>query len=76
VRCYSEDEWKEMLTEAGLEVEQLEHFERHPVVEDWLKRVETPPADAARVRDLLADYLEEGVLSLKSIVIKARRSQK
>jgi SAM-dependent methyltransferase len=76
VRCYSEDEWKEMLTESGLEVEQLEHFERHPVVEDWLARVETLPADAARVRELLADHVEDGVLTLKSIVVKARRSQR
>ena len=75
-RCYSEDEWKEMLTEAGLEVEQLEQFERHPVVEDWLARVETPPADADRVRELLVDNVEDGVLTLKSIVVKARRSQK
>ena len=76
VRCYSEDEWKEMLTEAGLEVEQLEHFERHPVVEDWLARVETPPTDAARVRELLTDHVADGVLTLNSIVVKARRSQK
>jgi SAM-dependent methyltransferase len=76
VRCYSEDEWKEMLTEAGLEVEQLERFERHPVVDDWLVRVDTPPADAQRVRELLADNIEEGRLTLKSIVVKARRSQK
>ena len=76
VRCYSEDEWKAMLTEAGLEVEQLERFERHPAVEDWLARVETPPADAARVRELLADHVRNGVLTLKSIVVKARRSQK
>jgi SAM-dependent methyltransferase len=76
VRCYSEDEWKEMLTEAGLEVEQLERFERHPVVDDWLARVDTPPADAQRVRELLADHIEDGRLTLKSIVVKARRSQK
>ena len=76
VRCYSEEEWKEMLTEAGLEVEQLEHFERHPVVADWLARVDTPAADAARVCELLADHVEDGVLTLKSIVVKARRSQK
>ena len=76
VRCYSEDEWKAMLTEAGLELEQLERFERHPAVEDWLARVETPPADAARVRELLADHVQEGALTLKSIVVKARRSQK
>ena len=76
VRCYTEDEWKEMLTEAGLEVEQIEHFERHPVVEDWLARVETPPAEAERVRELLDDHVDDGVLELKSIVVKARRSQK
>jgi ubiquinone/menaquinone biosynthesis C-methylase UbiE len=76
VRCYSEKEWKEMLAEAGLEVEQLEHFERHPVVDDWLARVQTPPAVAARVRELLADNIHDGVLTLKSIVVRARRSQK
>ena len=76
VRCYSEKEWKEMLAEGGLEVEQLEHFERHPVVDDWLARVQTPPAAAERVRELLADHTHDGVLTLKSIVVRARRSQK
>ena len=76
VRCYSEDEWKELLTAAGLEVEQVERFERHPVVDDWLARVETPPADGARVRELLGDRIEDGALKLQSIVVKARKSQR
>ena len=76
VRCYSEDEWKELLTAAGLEVEQVERFERHPLVDDWLARVETPPADGARVRELLGDRIEDGALKLQSIVVKARRSQR
>jgi SAM-dependent methyltransferase len=76
VRCYSVEEWREMLTDAGLEVEQVEHFERRPVVDDWLARVDTPAEDAERVRSLLADHIEEGVLPLQSIVVKARRSQK
>jgi len=76
VRCYSEDEWKELLTAAGLEVEQVERFERHPAVDDWLARVETPPADGARVRELLGDRIEDGALKLQSIVVKARRSQR
>jgi SAM-dependent methyltransferase len=76
VRCYSEEEWKEMLTDAGLEVEQVVHFERRPVLDDWLARVDTPAEDAERVRSLLADRIEEGVLPLQSIVVKARRSQK
>ena len=76
VRCYSEDEWKELLTAAGLEVEQVERVERHPAVDDWLARVETPPADGARVRELLGDRIEDGALKLQSIVVKARRSQR
>jgi len=76
VRCYSEEEWKELLAHAGLEVEQIEHFERKPVVEDWLARVETPPEDAGRVRELLADHIHDGALALQSIVLKARRSQR
>ena len=65
-----------MLTDAGLEIEQVENFERRPVVDDWLARVDTPPADAERVRSLLADHIEDGAIKLQSIVVKARRSQK
>ncbi len=76
VRCYSEEEWKEFLTDAGLEVEQLERFERARSLEDWLDRVETPPKDAERVRELLQAHTVDGTLTLKAIVVKARRSQK
>jgi ubiquinone/menaquinone biosynthesis C-methylase UbiE len=76
VKCYSEQEWKDLLTTAGLEVEQVERFERHPVLEDWLERVETPTTEARRVRELLADRVHDGRLALESIVVKARRSQK
>ena len=75
VRCLSEEEWSELLTDAGLELEQVEHFERRPVVDEWLARVETPPEDAERVRELLGDRIQDGVLTLQSIVVKARRSQ-
>ncbi len=76
VRCYSEEQWKDLLTTAGLEVEQVERFERRPVLDDWLERVNTPESDAARVRELLVDRVHDGRLSLESIVVKARRSQK
>jgi SAM-dependent methyltransferase len=75
VRCYSEDEWKALITDAGFEVEQVQVFERRRDVEDWIARVETPEEDAARVRELLADRIEEGELALPAIVLKARRSQ-
>jgi SAM-dependent methyltransferase len=76
VRCYSEDEWKEMLTEAGLEVEQLMHFERRTNVDEWLVRVDTPPDDARRVRELLAERIDDGLLTLDTVVVSARKSQK
>jgi SAM-dependent methyltransferase len=73
VRCYSEEEWKQLLRDSSLEVAEIEHFERRPVVEDWLARVDTPPADARRVRELLVDHIEDGALRLQSIVVKARK---
>ena len=76
VRCYSEDEWKEMLTEAGLEVERVELFERRRDVDDWLARVDTPAADAERVRELLADRIADGTMTFLSIVVRARQSQR
>jgi SAM-dependent methyltransferase len=75
VRCYSEDEWKELVTDAGFEIEQVQVFERRRDVDDWLARVETPREDAERVRELLADRLQDGELSLPAIVLQARKSQ-
>ena len=76
VRCYSEDEWRELVTDAGFEVEQVEHFDRRQSVGAWLERVDTPPEAAARVRELLADRIEGDMLAFESILLKARRSQK
>jgi alkanesulfonate monooxygenase SsuD/methylene tetrahydromethanopterin reductase-like flavin-dependent oxidoreductase (luciferase family) len=76
VRCYSEDEWKDIVTDAGFEVEQVEHFDRRQSVDAWLERVDTPPDAAARIRELLADRIDDGMLAFESILLKARRSQK
>jgi SAM-dependent methyltransferase len=75
VRRYGEDEWKELVTDAGFEVEQVQLFDRRQSFDDWVRRVETPEEDAARVRELLADWIEDGEVSLPTIVLKARRSQ-
>jgi len=76
VRCYSEDEWKRLLTDAGLEVERAERLERRRDVEDWLARVETPEPDAARVKELLGGRIGDGTMTFPSIVIRARQSQR
>jgi SAM-dependent methyltransferase len=73
VRCYSEDEWRGFFVAAGLEVVDERTFDRRVEVEPWLARVETPADDAARVRELLADRIEDGGVTLRSIVLKGRK---
>jgi SAM-dependent methyltransferase len=77
VRSYTEDEWRELLTEAGLEVEQVECFEKEHPLEDWLARTGCEGADAERVRELLADRMNEDGTAWTDtkIVIRARKSQ-
>ena len=72
VRCYSEDEWRELFTDAGLRITDERLFERPVAVEPWLERVGTPPEDAARVRELLAERISDGRVTLRSIVLRGR----
>jgi SAM-dependent methyltransferase len=74
VRCYSEDEWRSFFADVGLTVEAERSFDRRAVVDDWLARVETPADDAARVRELLVDRIEDGRVRLRSVVFKTRKA--
>jgi SAM-dependent methyltransferase len=73
VRCYSADEWMELFVGADLDVERVELLERKRDVDDWLARVETPPDDAQRVRELLGERIADGTMTFPSIVIKGRK---
>jgi ubiquinone/menaquinone biosynthesis C-methylase UbiE len=73
VRCYSEQEWRTYFAEAGIDVEETETFERWLDLEAWLARTETPEADAARIRELVADRIQDGRLMFRSIVLKGRK---
>jgi ubiquinone/menaquinone biosynthesis C-methylase UbiE len=77
VRNYTEDEWRRFLTDAGLEVEQVECFEKEHPLEDWLARTGCEGAEAARVRQLLADRMTaDGSAWVDTkLVIRARKSQ-
>ena len=55
---------------------EVEHFDRRQSVDAWLERVDTPADAAARIRELLSDRIDDGLLAFESIVLKARRSQK
>ena len=74
VRSYSEEEWRSLLEAAGLEIEQVESFEKRHALEEWLDRSDTPEADKPRVKELLADQIEGDEYVDTKIVLKARRS--
>ena len=78
VRSYSEDEWRRLLKEAGLEVEQVEHFEKIHVLSEWLARTGCEGEDARRVKELLAPVLAGDGDAWRDvkIVIKARKSER
>ena len=75
VRCYTEDEWRSVVTEAGFEVEQVELFDRRLALEPWLDRVGVPGNDRARIRTLLGDATDGETVRMPVIVLQARKSQ-
>lgn len=78
VRSLSEEEWRELLTDAGLEVERVEHYAMPLEFESWLDRTDTPEADRPRIRELLRPLSsDDGTMWTSPIVIlRARKSQK
>jgi len=75
VRNYTEEEWREFFANAGLGVEDARRLEKPIEVEPWLERAGTPTDDAQRVRDLHADRISDGRLTLDRIAILGRRNQ-
>jgi len=74
VRSYSEEGWRAMLAAAGLEVAQVERFEKRHPLEEWLDRSETPEAHRRRVKELLAAQIEDDEYVDTKILLKARRA--
>ncbi len=73
VRSYTEQEWRSFLEAAGLEVEQVESFEKRHPLEEWLDRSDTPADDRGRVKELLADQIEGDEYVDTKLVLKARK---
>ena len=78
VRNYSEEEWRELLESAGLEIERIETFAKTHDLEAWLARTACAGDDAARVRELLAPQTSEDGATWHDtkLIVKARKSQK
>ena len=78
VRSYTEEEWRSFFEEAGLEVEQVETFEKTHALDEWLARTGCAGEEAERVKELLADRLTaDGSAWVDTkILLKARKSQR
>jgi ubiquinone/menaquinone biosynthesis C-methylase UbiE len=72
VRNYTEKEWRELVESAGLRIDEVRRLPKQIEVEPWLERAGTPEGDADRVRELLADRIEDGWITLDRIAILGR----
>jgi ubiquinone/menaquinone biosynthesis C-methylase UbiE len=73
VRNYTEQEWRELFESAGLRIEELRRLMKSIEVEPSLERAGTPEAEAERFRELLADRIEDGWITLDRIAILGRK---
>jgi ubiquinone/menaquinone biosynthesis C-methylase UbiE len=71
VRNYTEAEWRRFLEDAGLRIAEVRRLPKPIEVEPWLERSGTPRDDAARVREILSDRIEDGWIRLDRIAINA-----
>jgi SAM-dependent methyltransferase len=74
VRSYTEDEWRGLLEGAGLEVEEVQAFEKRHPLEQWLDRSGTPDEDRRRVVELLGDQVVGDEYVDTKLVLRARKA--
>jgi SAM-dependent methyltransferase len=71
VRCYTAEEWRTMLEEAGLAVDDVRFFSKPIELEPWLARAGCTGEEAKKVRELAADRIADGWITLDRIAVKA-----
>jgi SAM-dependent methyltransferase len=71
VRCYSAEEWRDLLEDAGLGIDDVRFLPMRIELGPWLERAGCTGDAAARVRELTADRVEDGWITLDRIAIKA-----
>jgi hypothetical protein len=68
---YSEAEWRELFSAAGLAVAEVRTFDFPIEFEPWLERTACTGEDARRVRELLADRISGEDIVLDRIALRA-----
>lgn len=72
VRNYSEAEWRAFAEQAGLEVADVQLFEKPIEFQPWLDRCGCTGDDAAHVRELLGDRVDGDLVTLDRIALRCR----
>jgi SAM-dependent methyltransferase len=70
VRKLGEDEWRRLFENAGLRVTDVRRPTRTLHVPTWLDRTHCVGADAARVRSLLGDLIEDDRIEIERIALR------
>jgi SAM-dependent methyltransferase len=71
VRNYTEAEWRGVVEEAGLGIDDVRFFAHAFDFVAWLERTGCEGEEAVRVRELLGDRVDAGRLTLDKIAIRA-----
>jgi len=71
VRNYTEEEWRAIVAEAGLRVEEVRFTANTFDFAAWLERTECEGEVAERIRELLGTRVADGRLTLDKIAIRA-----
>ena len=70
VRCLTQEEWLSLFGRAGLDVVDVRSLPMRVEFEPWLARVGCTGETAERVRELAADRIEDGWVTLERIALR------
>jgi ubiquinone/menaquinone biosynthesis C-methylase UbiE len=72
IRRYTEEQWRAFFSDAGLEIDRLELMSRRMPVDPWLGRADATPEVAAKVKELIAEMIEDGLVRHEAIILRGR----
>lgn len=73
VRNYTDAEWRDVVQEAGLGVDEVRFFSHTFDLAAWLARTGCAGADAGRAVELLGERVHDGRLTLDKIALRASK---
>jgi Methyltransferase domain len=72
VRTYTEREWRDFFAAAAIEIEDVRIFSYPIELEPWLERTACEGDEAAEVRRLLADRIDDGNVTFERIALRGK----